>query len=212
MAASELDDFNCSTAIESKATGPDNAPDQAPAGESPVHFPFEEAGLTGSASANRPSNSETVVEAIFREASRKLRSVSGKSFDALKVHAEVGQSLAELKKHFGHGQFGREVEVRLGLTRQWRARVMKVGEEWPNIMTAIEWAKANNRVTRSEYSVDGALALLKEWQAATVTGSNNAGRGRQKLYVDDFVPDKAFSSKAGFIEFLNYWSWCWCRS
>jgi hypothetical protein len=156
-----VDGLNRLTEFDPESARPDGAPDQAAAGERKVDFPFEEAG---GREAGAGHNSEAIVEAIFKDTRRKLRSISGKSFDALKASAEVGPGLTELKKHLGRGRFGHEVEARLGITRQWCARLMKLGEEWPEITAAIEWAKAGNRLTRSEYSVDGALALLKEWR------------------------------------------------
>jgi hypothetical protein len=56
----------------------------------------------------------------------------------------------------------------------------------------------------SEYSVDGALRLLKEWQNEGMSGGIHAGAAEQKLYVDDFVPNKTFKNKAEFIGFLKH--------
>ena len=46
--------------------------------------------------------------------------------------------------------FGREVKARLGFERQWSARLVQLHEEWPYLLKAIEWAKSETRLTRSE--------------------------------------------------------------
>ena len=183
---------------------PDNAPNDAPdqSGKCPAHVTFDEAG-SGDAGAQQ-SNSETVVDALFDAAGCKLRSASGNSFDALKAHAEVGQALVELKEHLAHGNFGQEVESRLGIKRQWRARVMTVGREWPDILMAIEWGMANNRLTRSEYSVDGTLALLKAWRREVVDGddSASAGSGAKNFSNDSFAPSGTIKNKSEYLKFF----------
>jgi hypothetical protein len=171
--------------------------------KSPVHATFDEAGSgDASAVALQQSNSETVIDAIFDTVRRKCRAASGKSFDALKANAEIGGHLRELKEHLGHGNFGREVETRLGIGRQWRALLMKVAQEWPDIVTAITWAKTNNRLTRSEYSVDGALALLAAWRRETVSGGDNSESGGETFCEHSFVPTEIVS-KVKLIEYLK---------
>jgi hypothetical protein len=100
-----------------------------------------------------------------------------------------------LKKLSGHGNFEREVEKRLGIKKQWRARLMKVGKEWSHIMTAIQWAKAENRITRPEYSVDGALALLKEWQREV---GGKSGPAKQNFSKIGCVGNETFSDTMVF--------------
>ena len=110
------------------------------------------------------------------------------------IHFEIGCHLIELKKLVPHGSFEREVQRRLGFKKGWRARLMKLAEERPNIMMALEYAKANNQLTRTEYSVDGALALLKRWQHKVNGG--NTGAAKQKSFTDSFIPDETFKNKA----------------
>ena len=157
------------------------------------------------ATASQRSNFETIADAMFDDAYRDLRSATGNSFDALKTHARVGGRLIRLKEHLGHGNFEREVEARLGLKKQWRARLMKVDREWPNIMAAIEWAKASQRLTRSEFSVDGALALLAAWRREVVDG-DKSGLGTQTIYDDGFVVSEN-TNKKELINYLRYFKW-----
>lgn len=121
------------------------------------------------------SNSETVIEAIINETDRDL-SAAGNDLEGLKAHSRAGQRLSELKTHLDHGSFNRVVLERLGINRGWRAKLMKVGRLWPDIVTAIEWAKAHGRLTRSGYSVDGALALLADWQRDTASSDGTADK------------------------------------
>ena len=164
---------------------------------------LDEAGC-GNAStlAWQQSNSETAIDAHFDAAARKKQFASSNSFGALIAHAEVGGHLIELKKLLCHGYFEREVATRLGIKRQWSARLMKLAQDLPNILKAIEWAKVTGRLTRSEYSVEGALALLALWQRKTPSGSGNAGPAGENSSGSSFVPKETIK-KAKLIEYLK---------
>jgi hypothetical protein len=82
---------------------------------------------------------------------------------------------------------------------------MKVDREWPNIMAAIEWAKASQRLTRSEFSVDGALALLAAWRRQVVN-SDKSGPDTQTIYDDGFVVGDN-TNKKELINYLRYLKW-----
>jgi hypothetical protein len=106
------------------------------------------------------SNAAPVVDAIYDNIRLSLQAGTGSSFESLKAHARVGQGLIDLKEHLRPRNFGREVEGRFGLKKQWRARLMKLADRWGDVLAAIELAKTTGQMTRSEYSVDGALALI----------------------------------------------------
>ena len=159
-----------------------------------VNATFDEAGADGANSVASPkSNCQTVIDAIIDEADRDL-SAAGNSFDGLKAHARGGQRLGELKTHLDHGSFDRVVQARLGIKRAWRAKLMKVGREWPDIVIAIEWANANNSLTRSDYSVDGALSLLATWRRETANG-DNSGAADENSPAGSYVANKTISKK-----------------
>jgi hypothetical protein len=131
------------------------------------------------------SNIDAVKEAISDRITRNLKVATGSSFDSLHAHWHVSQGLEELKSHLPRRTFGDYVEKHFGLKKQWRCRLMKLGKEWPHVLTAIEWAKAKGEITRSEFSVDGALALVAKWRrdecgyASAATSSSSAGRNRR---------------------------------
>jgi Protein of unknown function (DUF3102) len=158
----EADSFDHRTEITPADAQPDGAPDQPEAanGKGLVHYTSDEAS-TGDASAGVGHNVEAMIEGHYGEAGRKTKLASDCSLEALTIHFEIGGHLIELKKLVPHGSFEREVQRRLGFKKGWRARLMKLAEERPSIIKALEWAEANNQLTRTEFSVDGALALLK---------------------------------------------------
>src|SRR4051794_13555773 len=145
------------------------------AAKSPAHTTF---GGTDASKARAVvihlSNSEPMGLAHIDAAGRKTELASGTSFAGLKAHAEAGQELIEAKKHLGHGSFDREATARLGITKQWRSRLMRVGKFWTEVQAALAWAKTENRLTKTEYSVDGALRLLKQYQCARDGNSETA--------------------------------------
>jgi hypothetical protein len=164
---------------------------------------FDEAGPEDSANALALllSNSEAETEAIIAKADRYL-SAAGNSLEGLEAHAGGGHQLIDLKSHVGHGNFEQIVEARLGIKRQRRAQLMKLARKWPHILTAIEWAKAANRLTRSDYSVDGALALLKAWQHRDDPDAQCRPGHRRAEAKQTICDDSSVSNGTGFILFL----------
>jgi hypothetical protein len=114
------------------------------------------------------NNSTTTCEAITAKIKCDLQVATGCSFDSLKTHAEIGAGLNQLKCIIPHGDFGRYVETHLRLKKQWRVRLMKLAAEWTDVLKAFEWAGAMGLMIRSEFSVDGALALLGKWRQRDV--------------------------------------------
>ena len=111
----------------------------------------------------------------------------------------IGGHLREAKRILPHGDFGREVKARLGFERQWSARLVQLHEEWPDVSKAIEWAKSENRLTRSELGVDRALALVAEWRRAC----EDAAEAASKIFCDaGFVPNEKVK-KPDFIYYLS---------
>jgi hypothetical protein len=151
------------------------------------HKTFDEAAAGEVSAIALLSNSEPSADAIMQDVKRKLRSVSGKSLDALKAHMEIGGDLRELKKIIGHGKFGRVVEARLGFKRGWAAQLMNLHENWDYVQQARDWAKSKKLVARSEFSVDGALRLLAQWQRATANKDNDTGQTGKKIASNSSV-------------------------
>jgi hypothetical protein len=198
----EADSFD-RTEITPVDAQPDGAPDQPEAAKNPPRW-ISDGGSTGGASAIAfpLSNSETAKNAHFDEIDRKRQLASGTSLVALTIHMDIGDHLHEIKKIVPRGTFDDEVENRLGFRRQWRSELMRVSAKRTDIMAAIEWDKAANNSLRSEYSVKGALSLLREWEREVVNGGKSK-TAKQKSYTNDFAPNKTFSNKADFIEFLK---------
>jgi hypothetical protein len=111
------------------------------------------------------SNETAMCDGIAADIKCDLEIVSGSTFKTLETYAVIGGRLIRIKAILGSsGVFGSYVESKLGMKKAWRARVMKVSAEWDKICKAIEWAKSEGRMDRAVYSVDRALALLREWK------------------------------------------------
>jgi hypothetical protein len=147
------------------------------------------------------TNSEAETEALIAEADRDLSS-AGNNLDGLKAHSRAGQRLIELKAHLDHGKFEPVVEARLGIKRQRRAQLMKLARKFSETQTAIEWAKANDRLTRSAYSVDGALALLKAWQHRDDPDPQTRRHRLQADAGQNICSDSSVSKITEFVLFL----------
>lgn len=165
----------------------------------PVDNTFHEAKAFGDVSAIALlSNSEPTVDSIFEAAAREVQRACGKSFAALEANMRLGGYLDKLKEVLPHGEFGREVKARLGFDRQWSARLVLLHEAWHDVLKAIECAKSENRLTRSELGVDRALALVAEWRRKTANGAGPAGQDFENSFVT-----KEKISKAKLIEQLK---------
>lgn len=76
---------------------------------------------------------------------------------------------------------------------------MQLREAWPDVLKAIEWAKSENRVKRSELGVDSALALVAEWKRA----HEDIAEAASKIFNEDgFVPNEKVK-KQDFIYYLK---------
>ncbi len=124
------------------------------------------------------SNRQVAIEEVASRIARELKKGVGSSRDSLLSHVAVGAALIEFKELTPHGEFIHQIGVRFGLQKQWSARLMKLSVEWPNIRKAIEWAEATGQMTRSEYSVDGAFALLAKWRYETAEDEPGSPRPR----------------------------------
>lgn len=86
---------------------------------------------------------------------------------SLLAYRDAGEALHELKALVPHGIFGQVATELCGCSKQWRACLMKLAREWSNVETALAWAEEAGRPLGAKaYSVEGALALLKEWRRA----------------------------------------------
>lgn len=87
--------------------------------------------------------------------------------------------------------------------RQRRSRVRDTFAESGNAST-IDWQPSNSEaaITRSEYSVDGALALLTNWRRKTANGGDSSRCVGGNSCDGSFVP-KGTIHKGKLIEYLK---------
>jgi hypothetical protein len=126
------------------------------------------------------SNSEAAVAQITEQIIASLRK-AGASWDSLEAHRQAGRLLRELKRILRRGEFGPTAEGKCGCKKQWRARLMSLDRNWEGVEAAFAWGRsANIALGPGTYSVDGALALVRQWRHATsgATADKNAAGGR----------------------------------
>ena len=95
----------------------------------------------------------------------------------------MGEALNEAKSILPKGKFGPWTEAQFGFKAQWRGRLMKLADTWLTVLEALEWAKGSGRVLgRTEYGVNGALALVAEHaRASDPEAAAKAAERRAKL-------------------------------
>jgi hypothetical protein len=121
------------------------------------------------------SNSQAVFDALVERFKDCLDRGGRQGMASLAAYRDAGVALQELKALVPHGEFGRVADELCGNSKQWRACLMKLARDWENIEAAIRWAEeAGRSLGAKAYSVDGALALLKEWRRAQNPGAHSA--------------------------------------
>jgi hypothetical protein len=123
---------------------------------------------------NREAAHADIADRIRIAADRAHRS----GLDTLLAFRDIGKALHEAKEAIGsipRGAFGQWAEENgCGFSKEWRARLMLLASEWQEFETAMRWAEARGRkLGRTEFSVDGAIALLREWRQATEVRATN---------------------------------------
>jgi hypothetical protein len=114
---------------------------------------------------DQASNSQAEIGARRAVVTRALESATSSSWEGLHAHKSAGAGLIQLKEVVPHGQFRREVETRVQISKQWAAKLMQLHRCWPQIEDAFAWAQSSGQsLSRTEFSVDGALALLRKWE------------------------------------------------
>jgi hypothetical protein len=118
------------------------------------------------------SNSRVMLEGLVERCKESLERGRQGGLASLQAYRDAGAALGELKGVVPRGHFGPIADARCGCSKQWRARLMTLDREWPNVEAAIRWAEKSGRTLgRKAYSVDGALALVNEWRRAKAGGA-----------------------------------------
>ena len=136
-------------------------------------------GAAPSSCGGAGSNSQAEIEALLTRYKGALDRGRAGGFESLHDFRDAGAALCALKAVAPKGQFGRIADDQFDCSKQWRARLLRLHQKWPDIEAALGWAAASGReLGRRAYSVDGALALLKEWRLAQNPGAQPATCGR----------------------------------
>jgi hypothetical protein len=112
-------------------------------------------------------NSQVELTALVQRCNSALARGRHGGLASLQAYREAGAALCALKELVPHGQFGPIASQQCGCSKQWRARLMSLDHDWANVEAALHWAEERGRQLGAKaYSVDGALALAKEWRRA----------------------------------------------
>jgi hypothetical protein len=113
------------------------------------------------------SNSQPEIDALVAHYKESLERGRQSGLESLQAFRDAGAALCQIKDIAGRGKFGAIADQRCGRSKQWRARLMMLDRNWDDIKRALQWAEGLSRELGARaFSVDGALALLKEWRRA----------------------------------------------
>jgi hypothetical protein len=129
---------------------------------------------------NATSNSDAIIEGHAVRCRNAIERGRVAGAQSLEDFREAGRELREAKKICAPRTFGRFV-AGCGCTRAWAARLMKLDEIWDEIPVARTWAMTNGRSLGSkEFSVDGAIQLLREYHSGKNGKPANRRRSRNE--------------------------------
>lgn len=138
-----------------------------------------DAGGNAGQSEGAGSNSGAALDFIREAINGHLLKASGAGIETLNAFRLIGVSLAEAKEITSgeKGAFGKWCDTHFKFSKEWRARLMKLAASWDDFTKAKVWAEeVQGRILgRKEYSVDGALGLIAEWNKAINPPPPNEG-------------------------------------
>lgn len=130
------------------------------------------------------NNSRMVIETLAARCKESLKRGGIGGLESLHAFRDPGHALCQIKDIAPRGKFGAIADQLCGCSKQWRARLMKLDREWDDVNRALEWARSHGRQLGARaYSVDGALALLKEWRRAQDTTAHPTTRATRSRPV-----------------------------
>jgi hypothetical protein len=123
------------------------------------------------------SNSQPKIETLVARCKESLERARESGLASLQAFRDAGAALRQIKGIVPRGKFGAIAQQLCGCSKQWRARLLELDRDWGDVQTSLEWAKGHGReLGRRAYSVDGALALLKEWRRSQHTAARPTAR------------------------------------
>ena len=143
-------------------------------------------------SSSSHSNSVTELQALVSRCNQALARGQHGGLASLLAYRDAGAALRALKVLLPRGQFGPVASQQCGCSKQWRARLMLLDKEWANIEAALQWAKGLGRELGSKaYSVDGALAITRQWRRVHFGNGGVAHQKPRRSRVEGTIPDTA---------------------
>jgi hypothetical protein len=105
------------------------------------------------------------IRPLTREIKTRLARARKASVQSLDDFRAIGVALTKAKQQLVRGAYLPWAEKEFGFSKQWCARLTKLASSWSEYQRARKWAEAQGILLgRSEYSVDGALSLIRKWQ------------------------------------------------
>lgn len=108
---------------------------------------------------------EFALEAITTDIEDALSDAKAASAASLDAYRVIGRLLTDAKPLLPDGAYLKWAKSKFGFSRQWCSRLTSLARDWALYEEARAWAEEHGHSLKSsDYSVDGALALIRKWQ------------------------------------------------
>ena len=115
-------------------------------------------------------------QTAFVSGSQRAQKSSEQSLDE---HRAIGEALLKAKPLVRRGYL-KWAKEKFGFSKQWCARLTKLAVSWDDCLTARSWAEEQGQLPGNEFSVDGALALIRRWKVETSEPRSIADKPKQQ--------------------------------
>lgn len=113
------------------------------------------------------TNAAVALKRITDQIRNDIEAATKSGSASLEAFRAVGEKLAEAKELLPRGKFGPWAVSEFGFQKEWRRCLLTLANDWHCLEQARSWAEANGRVLgRKEFSVNGAIDLIREWRTA----------------------------------------------
>ncbi|WP_046861625.1 DUF3102 domain-containing protein [Microvirga massiliensis] len=125
-------------------------------------------------------DSQPALQAIAADIQKTLARARHASESSLKDFRSIGEALIKAKPLLPRGGYLEWARETFHFSKQWCSALTKLAASWSDYESARSWAEAEGRLLgRREYSVDGALGLIRQWQRA-MAPAPEAGEDNRK--------------------------------
>ena len=118
------------------------------------------------------SSSNWVLDCFAERCKQSLQRGMEGGLASLEAHRDAGAALVKLKELLPRGQFGLVAGARCDGCNQWRARLIKLHQEWNDILSALRWAESCGLSVSVAWSSSDSG---RRWSMAGISRSSSFG-------------------------------------